>query len=133
MKKVLLVAGLMVSMGGFAQDIVFRSGDFTINDAITTAKIYGASHAISVYNSYEGYLISSDGKINGNNLGNLDNVTQFISNLQTQTSTDLYTVKYYTMGTMEVVFKGNDKKYYFTPYVRKCITKAIKTYLGTAN
>jgi hypothetical protein len=117
-------------MSGFAQDIVFRSGDFTINDAITTTKIYGAGYAISVYNSYEGYLITSDGKINGNNLYNLDNVIQFISDLQTQTSTDLYTVKYYTMGTMEVVFKGNDKKYYFTPYVRKCITKAIKTYLA---
>lgn len=130
MKEIIIALALVVGFTGKAQDVVFSSGDFTVGNAVQMASTYNANLAISTYNSYEGYLITSDGKINGNDLGSLGNVVQFLSDTQTLTSTEMYTIKYYTMGTVEVMFKGNSKKYYLTPYARKCMNKAIKNYLN---
>ena len=130
MKEIIIALALAIGFTSNAQTVVYSSGDFTTNDAIRTAKMYGANHAINTYNSYEGYLITSDGKINGNDLGNLDNVLQFFNDIKTGTSTEMYTITPYTMGTMEVVFKGNNKKYYITPYLRKDVVKTIKAHLA---
>ena len=130
MKKMIIVALMALGFVGNAQTIIYSSGEFTTSDAMRMAGTHSVNYAISTYNSYEGYLITSDGKINGNDLGNLDNTLQFFENVKTGTSTEMYTITPYVMGTMEIVFKGNSKKYYITPYLRKDVVKTIKAYLA---
>ena len=130
MKEMMIVAAMALGFVSNAQTVVYSSGDFTINDAINTAGTYNAQYAISTYDSYEGYLITSDGRINGNDLGSIENVLQFFNDVKNGVSTEMYTVTPYMMGTMEVVFKGNNKKYYITPYLRKDVVKTIKAHLA---
>jgi len=129
MKEVIVAIALVVGFTSKAQNIVYHSGNFTASNAVQTAGMYGASYAISTYNSYEGYVITSDGKINNNDLGSIENVLQFFNDVKTGTSTEMYTITPYMFGTKEIVFKGNSKKYYITPYLRKDVVRTIKAYL----
>ena len=113
-------------------NVVFTNGGFTINDAVTAAGMYGADYALSNYYTQQSFVIYSNGKINRKyDLGNLENVLQFLNNIKNGVSTEMYTVEPYYFGSKVVTFKGSDTKYYITPYLRRLATKAVKSYLIT--
>ena len=118
-------------IASFAPDVVFKSGDFDVFDAYRAAQIYGVDLALSLWENYEGYLITSDGKINGHDLGSLSNILQFFQDVKNNTSTEKYTVSSAGFGSKKVVFKGGTKEYYITPYLNRVATKAITKYLKT--
>lgn len=131
MKKIIyLLFALLVSIGGSAQEVVFSSGDFTIQDAMKMIENgYSATSALGTYNSYEGYVIDSSGTINGHKLGSLENVLVLFENCKDKVSTSEYTVSKAPFGSVTIVFKGETKEYTVTPYLRKLVVKTIKKYL----
>ena len=133
MKKLIyLLFALLVSIGGAAQEVVFSSGDFTIEDAMKMIDNgYSATSALSTYNTYEGYVIGSSGTINGHNLGSLENVLILFENCKDRVSTSEYTISKAPFGSVAIVFKGETKEYTVTPYLRKLVIRTIKKYLKT--
>ena len=129
-KLIYLLFALLVSIGGAAQEVVFSSGDFTIEDAMKMIDNgYSATSALSTYNTYEGYVIGSSGTINGHNLGSLENVLILFENCKNKVSTSEYTISKAPFGSVAIVFKGETKEYTVTPYLRKLVIKTIKKYL----
>tara|TARA_B110000908_G_scaffold161185_1_gene205212 strand:- start:539 stop:943 length:405 start_codon:yes stop_codon:yes gene_type:complete len=131
MKKLIyLLCALLVSIDVSAQEVVFSSGDFTIEDAMKMIENgYSATSALGTYNTYEGYVIDSRGTINGHNLGSLENVLILFENCKNKVSTSEYTISKAPFGSVSIVFKGETKEYTVTPYLRKLVVKTIKKYL----
>ena len=131
MKKLIyLLCALLVSIDVSAQEVVFSSGDFTIEDAMKMIENgYSATSALGTYNTYEGYVIDSRGTINGHNLGSLENVLILFENCKNKVSTSEYTISKAPFGSVSIVFKGETKEYTVTPYLRKLVIKTIKKYL----
>lgn len=130
-KLVFLLFVFLVSIKSYSQEVVFTSGEFTVKDALKMIEAgYNASTTISVWDSYEGYTITSDGIINNRyNLGSLENVLILFENCKNKISTSEYTISKASFGSVAIVFKGETKKYYVTPYLRKLVIKTIKKYL----
>ena len=129
-KLIYLLFALQITIGVSAQEVVFSSGDFTIEDAMKMIDNgYSATSALSTYNTYEGYVIGSSGTINGHNLGSLENVLILFENCKNKVSTSEYTISKAPFGSVAIVFKGETKEYTVTPYLRKLVIKTIKKYL----
>jgi len=125
-----LLFALLINIYSYSQEIVFTSGDFTTSDAIRMVESgYNVSSALLIYESYEGYVIDSDGSINGHNLGSLENVLTLFENCKNKVSTNDYKISKAPFGSVTIVFTGETKKYTVTPYLRKLVIKTIKKYL----
>ena len=129
-KLIYLLFALQITIGVSAQEVVFSSGDFTIEDAMKMIENgFSATSALGTYNTYEGYVIGSSGTINGHNLGSLENVLILFENCKNKVSTTEYTISKAPFGSVAIVFKGETKEYTVTPYLRKLVIKTIKKYL----
>ena len=125
-----LLFALLINIYSYSQEIVFTSGDFTTSDAIRMVESgYNVSSALLIYESYEGYVIDSDGSINGHNLGSLENVLTLFENCKNKVSTNDYKISKAPFGSVTIVFTGETKKYTVTPYLQKLVIKTIKKYL----
>ena len=129
-KLIYLLFALQITIGVSAQEVVFSSGDFTIEDAMKMIENgFSATSALGTYNTYEGYVIGSSVTINGHNLGSLENVLILFENCKNKVSTSEYTISKAPFGSVAIVFKGETKEYTVTPYLRKLVIKTIKKYL----
>lgn len=130
MKTIITFILTVVTLTTYSQTLVYTSGEFTVNDAVRVAQQQSVGSAIAAYEGYEGYEIYSNGTINGHDLGSLENVLELFENCKTATSTDYYTITKSVMGSVTVKFSSSGKEYTVTPYLRKQVIKAIKTFLS---
>lgn len=133
MKKILLIIMALLTLSNtYSQkiELIYTSGDFTFEDALKMVDAgYSGRYAWETYQSYEGYIIYSDGTVNGHSLGAINDVLTLFENCKNYISTPKYNITKSSFGSAKIVFTGSSKEYYVTPYLRKDVIKTIKKYL----